>query len=145
MRIMQIRRAKTDADFEAIVKIQCRCFEGGALEVPDFSGAWWVAESESGIVGFAGIHASRNWEKTGYLCRAAVLRRYRGQGIQKRFIHYREKWARAQKWQWIVTDTRAWNSASSNSLISCGYKLWQPPDWAAWVEDADVLYWRKRL
>jgi hypothetical protein len=44
-------------------------------------------------------------------------------------------------WNWLITDTTD-NFPSANSLISCGYKLFEPTiPWGGKL----TLYWRKHL
>jgi len=105
-------------------------------------GHWWVAYTENGKpVGFAGLVRSKSWVDCGYLCRAGVIPTYRGKGLQKRLIKVREQQAKRLNWNWLVTDTYL-NPPSSNSLISCGFRLYRPT--APW-SFKHALYWRKKL
>jgi GNAT superfamily N-acetyltransferase len=105
-------------------------------------GYWWIAYTDKNIpVGFAGLTRSNSWFDCGYLCRAGVIWEYQGKGIQKRLIRVREAQARKLKWNWLISDTYQ-NPASANSLISCGFKLFEPT--SPWAFKTS-LYWRKRL
>jgi len=100
-------------------------------------GYWWVAYCGITPVGFAGIVPSARWRKTGYMCRAGVCKMFRGKGLQKRLIKARILQAKRLKWTHIITDTTN-NIPSANSLISCGFKLYDPLyPWAC----ADSIYW----
>lgn len=105
-------------------------------------GHWWIAYVDNIIpVGFAGMVRSVNFSDTGYLCRAGVLWKYQGKGIQKRLIKARERYAKKLGWKWVITDTRQ-NPASANSLIACGFRMYNPTrPWA----DVKTVYWRKAL
>lgn len=104
-------------------------------------GWWWVMWDEATPIGFAGMHPSKAWLDTVYLCRCAVAPRARGMGLQKRLIRVREKKARQLGMQWMVTET--WrNPASANSLIACGFKMFLPH--RPWASN-ESTYWRKRL
>lgn len=104
-------------------------------------GAWWVAFDGDLPAAFGGWTPSVRWSDAAYLCRAGVVVSHRGQGLQKRLIGARERHARAQGMAWAITDTRS-NPASSNSLIACGYRLFEPAKpWSA----RGALYWRKKL
>ena len=140
-----IRRARSASDFEDIRDIHIRIFAGGEREIPDLTGAWWLLVYNNRPVGFCGIHLSSNWQKTAYLCRVGILERHTGKGLHKRLIRVREKWARKQNIAWIVTDTASDNYPSANSLIKCGYRLWDPPQRARWVTYPKPLYWFKKL
>lgn len=102
-------------------------------------GHWWIACTEDGKpVGFAGLVRSHQWVNAGYMCRAGVLKSYQGHGLQKRLIQARVRKARSLNWEWLITDTTD-NPASSNSLISMGFKLYQPSN--PWANE-NSLYWR---
>jgi GNAT superfamily N-acetyltransferase len=106
------------------------------------SGYWWVASNDGGDpIGFAGLVPSVRWSDTGYLCRAGVVPNCRGKGTQKKLIQVRIRQAKANGWQWLITDTYE-NPASSNSLIGMGFKLFEPSSpWGA----KGTLYWRLKL
>jgi GNAT superfamily N-acetyltransferase len=105
-------------------------------------GFWWVAYDGGLPVAFAGLAPSTRWSDAGYLCRAGVLRQYRGNGLQKRLIRVRERKAKAIGWKWLLTDTASYNVASSNNLAASGYKLFRPSK--LWGYE-DGLYWKKEL
>jgi len=106
------------------------------------TGFWWTAaDASASLVGFAGLVFSSRWSDCGYLCRAGVVPGSRGQGLQKKFIRVRIRQAKAVSMKWLVTDTHD-NPASSNSLISCGFKLFDPSSpWGG----KGTLYWRLKL
>lgn len=103
------------------------------------TGWWWIAHTEDGKpVGFAGLVRSHNWSNAGYMCRAGVLPKYQGFGLQKRFIQARIRKARTLDWEWLLTDTTD-NPPSANSLIAMGFKLYEPSiPWS----NRNSLYWR---
>ena len=102
-------------------------------------GHWWVAYTEDDRpVGFAGLIRSHSWSNAGYMCRAGVLLQFQGYGLQKRLIQARVRKARSLNWEWLLTDTTD-NPPSANSLISMGFKLYEPSKpWA----NKNSLYWR---
>jgi predicted acetyltransferase len=104
-------------------------------------GYWWIATKDGLDIGFAGLIYSPWWSDCGYLIRCGVLPNHRGQGLQKKFIRVRIRQAKALKMNWLVTSTYD-NPASANSLISCGFKLFNPSKpWMA----KNTLYWRLKL
>jgi predicted acetyltransferase len=104
-------------------------------------GYWWIATKDGVDIGFAGLIYSPWWSDCAYLIRCGVLPTYRGQGLQKKFIRVRIRQAKALKMNWLVTSTYD-NPASANSLISCGFKLFNPTKpWMA----KNTLYWRLKL
>ena len=106
------------------------------------TGFWWAAtDASSRDIAFAGLVYSSRWSDCGYLCRAGVVPSSRGQGIQKKLIRVRIRQAKAVGMKWLITDTYN-NPASSNSLISCGFKLFDPSvPWGA----TGTLYFRLKL
>lgn len=126
---------------DLIIDLHRRTFADSApAVVPDY-GHWWLVYCGDLPCGFAGLTPSTLGEGIGYLKRAGVLREHRGNGLQRRLITARERRARLNGWCRIVTDTTD-NIASANSLIGCGYRLFEPVHpWGY----AQTLYWSKAL
>lgn len=105
---------------------------------------WWVVWLGKEPIGYAGLRicAGAQNKGLGYLSRAGVLPKHRGRGLQKRLIRARETEARALGLREIVTYAAHWNCASINSLVSCGYRFYQPA--TRWGGKAAV-YLRKRI
>lgn len=136
----RVRRA-TAADLATLARLQRLVLP--ADEPADASvGWWWLAFDEADApIGFAGMVQSSRWLDAAYLCRAGVVPRARGVGLQARLILAREKTARALGMRRAITDTND-NPASANSLIRRGFRMYSPAQpWAA----AGACYWRKRL
>jgi GNAT superfamily N-acetyltransferase len=140
---MNIRRINTkpESNRELLDDIQKACLPYDRPYDTNF-GYWWTATDALGIcTGFAGLVHSVRWSDAGYLCRSGVLPACRGQGIQKKLIRARIKKAKQLGMNWLVTDTRD-NPASANSLISCGFKMFNPSvPWGF----KDTVYWRLNL
>lgn len=102
---------------------------------------WWVAYDKDQPVAFAALRPSSQFSNVGYLSRCGVVPSKRGQGLQRRLLLARERFARRQGWTHLVTDTRG-NPASSNNLIRCGYRMYTPS--SPWGFD-DACYWIKAL
>ena len=131
-----------DADVaKTLLYLQKKCLPGD--DPYDIKkGHWWIAYDEQLLpVGFAGLVRSYSFSDCGYLCRAGVLKEHRGKGIQKKLIRVRETQAKKLGWNWLISDTTD-NHPSSNSLISCGFKLYDPSNPLGYKH---TLYWRKRL
>jgi ribosomal protein S18 acetylase RimI-like enzyme len=141
----QFRLKRVNADdtrvWARIVAMDAKCFAENAPALSDNSGAWWIAYTGDEEAGYCGIKQSSTGKGYGYLCRAGVLPKYRGCGLQKQMIRCRVAYARAQGWQFVVTDTHE-NNASSNSLIACGFRLYDPD--VRWSFETS-LYWKKLL
>lgn len=136
MGAISIRRSRDEV---TLLTLQKECLPGDE-PLDARKGDWWVAEMDGEPVAFACLRPDRSDPATGYLARAGVLPKARGQGLQKRLIRVREARAKALGMKVVVTDTANFNVASSNSLIACGYKLYQPANrWGF----ADANYWKK--
>lgn len=142
---MQVSVKKVDTRDMDVAKtllyLQKKCLPYDSI-YPVNVGHWWVVYNESLLpVGFAGMVRSKHWLDCGYMCRAGVIEEYQGHGIQKRLIKARMQYAKKLGWNWLITDTTE-NPASSNSLISQGFRLYNPTEpWA----NKHSLYWRKHL
>ena len=113
-------------------------------ENPSFAGAdnefkenrdWWVLLHKNEIIAYCGSAYS---EGICIFIRAWVQKKHRGKGLQKKMIDLRLKAAKGCKA--VITYTIPTNYPSANSLISKGFKLYEPSyKWAG----KDVLYWRR--
>lgn len=125
-----------------LTQLHLECFRPSELHPDMFSrGQWWIALDGGQPVGFAGMTPSVRWCDAVYLCRSGVVESARGSGLQKRLIKARLATAKKLDYRHIVTDTRR-NPASANSLIACGFRMYQPA--APW-SFRDALYWKKDL
>lgn len=102
-------------------------------------GTWWILSHKGVVVAFCGVRelGGGMW----FLCKAGVVSKHRGKGLQRRMIRLRERFARRQGGESMITYTLASNPASSNNLIACKYKLYEPQSYWA----GNVNYWNKAL
>ena len=116
------------------------------------TGWWWIAYEGDKPVAFASMDESVRWSDCVYLSRCGVLQAEsasasnapeaaRGHGLQTRLIRARLRKARSLGMCWAITDTYE-NPESGNSLIRCGFRLYQPT--RPWGADG-VNYWRRGL
>lgn len=120
---------KKDISYLQIIsQLDKKCFAGDhPVSLKDTF--WWIAYNEVGNpIGFSGLKLCRRKENKGmgYFSRAGVLKSYRGHGTQKKMIRARLKKAREFGLTHCVTYVKGFNLASANSLISCGFKLYNP-------------------
>lgn len=135
----------TDEDVaETIKELHTETFGDTAPQVDPERGFWWLAFATDGgreLAGFCGLTPTFADPTLGYLKRAGVLRRHRGQGLQKRFVRVREAKARRIGMRGIITDTSS-NPSSANNLIACGYRIYDPEHpWGF----SHSIYWSKDL
>jgi len=128
---------------DLIVDLDAQCFPQDYRVKPE--GAYWWIDEERGLpVAFAALRvcAAEYNRGLGYLSRAGVLAKYRGQGRQRRMILKRVAHARRLGLSEVVTYVVAANLASANSLIGAGFRLYDPTErWGG----KDALYFRQRL
>ncbi len=138
--MIRVRKVCGAEDHDLLLDLQRACFP---VDQPydTARGWWWVAETLDDVpVAFAGLSETYADPRMGYLCRAGVIPVARGAGLQKRMIRVRMRYARALGMREVVTDTAQGNHASANSLIACGFKMYEPATrWAL----PGSLYWRK--
>jgi GNAT superfamily N-acetyltransferase len=105
-------------------------------------GYWWIIYADNGKpVAFAGMKQSAQFNDCCFLHRAGVMYEHTGKALQKRLIKARLRKAKHMGFNWAVTDTTK-NPASSNSLINCGFKLYEPSK--PWGSE-NTYYWRFRI
>jgi len=127
-------------EFNTIRTLHKLCFDVDSLP-RDPNVFWWLITCGGEPAGFGGYQQSHQFSNAIYLCRSGVLKGYRGNNLQKKLIRVRINHAKKLGYEWAVTDTRD-NPASVNSLISCGFKNYEPINpWAF----SNSMYWRKEL
>jgi len=124
----------------AIVRLQKICLPHDDPLDPD-DGWWWIGYDGEFPVAFCGMKESKRFSNGVYMSRSGVTYYYRGHGLQKKMLRIRERFAKNNGYEWAFSDTTD-NPASANSLIACGYKLYDPS--IAYGLDT-TIYWRKLL
>ena len=138
---MDFRIKQTD-DVSLIQDMDQVCFPGESLPEAD-EAVWWVVLDEDGReAAYAGgiVDTYSPGVHDLFMNRAGVLPEYRGQGLQRRLIHTRYRFACREGYRSCYTYTVPFNYRSSNNLIRCGFTLWRPA-WA-WAGD-EALYWHR--
>lgn len=148
---MKFRIREVDATeehyHEELTNLHDLTFFDASIRADFERGYWWLvhdrtdAWSSPDPVAFCGFTHALHTPGAGYLKRVGVLKAYRGQGLQRRLITVRERKARTLGLVTMLTDTTE-NPPSANSLISAGYKTFEPAyRWAF----QHSIYWRKAL
>lgn len=105
---------------------------------------WWLAFDDEGLAGFSclTIYDHDDNTKSAFTSLSGVIHRARGQGIQKRMLKRREKFASQRGCYRLISYTSRCNIISANNLIKAGYLLYTPEyDWG--IENA--FYFQKML
>lgn len=135
---MRVKKVNPEHAADTLRYLHAECFPEDLQ--PGLHGDWWVVDNDGEPVAFAGLWQSLSLPGAGYLCRAGVLPRARGAGLQRRLIDARERCAKRKGWNALITDTSFGNIRSANNLIARGFRLYKPE--RQWSFD-DALYWRK--
>lgn len=122
------------------------CFKPGELtehaRTPKL-GTWWLAWHADEAVAFSCVVESQLYPGNGYIALQGVVPAHRGHGLQRRMINAAVRYAKQQGWAELITETVHDNAASGNTMISAGFKLFNPV--RAWNNLAPVCYWRKAV
>lgn len=133
---MRIEKAK---DWRIIAALDRVCFPTSEAPKFDDGTIWLLARDGMQPLGYAGLKVYE--PGSAYLNRAGVLPQYRGKGLQKKLVKARLRLAKKLGVETVVTYTMSHNHASSNTLISCGFRLYEPK--FPWVGTEEVLYWKR--
>ena len=102
---------------------------------------WWLAfEPRGRPVAFAGVEEVDDWT---CFVRCGVLPSYQGRGLQKRLIRVRLAYAKRARSRGAITYVMPYNAPSANSLISQGFRVYEPSI-GAYTGD-DVLYLKREF
>jgi GNAT superfamily N-acetyltransferase len=106
------------------------------------SGAWWIVWDGYEPVAFAGCRWAITDPRAVYLSRCGVLPSHRGQGLQKRLLAVRLRYAKERCAAGRVISTTYLNTPSANNLIRAGFRLYDPESpWGS----VGTCYWTKEL
>lgn len=87
---------------------------------------YWKATDEDGkVVGFCSAIYWRE-RRAVFLSRAAAATRAQGQGLQRRMIKARVRWAMKEGAHRVVTYTALKNYESIVNLLKCGFRFYHP-------------------
>lgn len=116
-------------DIDLILDLDERVMSGSSLITRNAAqrSTWWVGYDGAKPVAYAGVcKGQKEWRGLAYADRCGVLKEYRGQGLQRRMLRVRERYARKQGWTGLWAYSAAWNAYSSNNLIACGWQVFEP-------------------
>ena len=102
---------------------------------------WWIAKIDGSTAGYIGAVYNMSTGQV-YNCRTGVLPWCRGQGLQKVLTRRVVRWAKSIHASAVVTDTVIENIASNNSLIACGFRMYEPE--VPWTVPGGI-YWRRKI
>jgi GNAT superfamily N-acetyltransferase len=139
MRIL-IKRVGDWEDLDEAIRMDQVLLSGAPKPSEDTE--FWIAYEGATVVGYAGMRCPPQWPGVAFLSRAGVAETHRGRGLQKRLIRARVARARRLGATDVVTYTSTDNAPSANSLIACGFKIYDPE--YAYV-GSSFVYWRKTL
>lgn len=126
-------------DIEVIKELHREILPGDEFYERD-TNRYWLAFCDGVLAGFC--IATVLQDRIVFLSRSGVLPEFRGLGIQKRMIQIRLWFARKIKSPAAITYTMKDNHASSNNLVKCDFRLYDPEYPYA---GPNVLYWIKMI
>lgn len=143
LRLRQLPNPLKKGHVEVLRQLDKTCFPIDTPYSPTTEGTtWWLVYDEDKVpVAFAGVRYMPI-DNYFYLCRAGVIPRARGKGLQRRLIRVRLAFAKKRGAAGVYTMTSVDNPASSNNLIRCGFELFIPSyEWGG----TGMIYWWKDL
>lgn len=122
---------------EEVAELDLKCFPVDERWWAE-DAVWWLMRAPDGSV--AGYCAARPWKPDNavYLARVGIMAAHRGQGLQRRLIRVRLRWAKREGYSMAYTYTLPTNPASSVNLIREGMLPFWPS--TPWGGDA-ACYW----
>lgn len=130
-------------DIDLMEWLNDELFPNDDFEGIEVGNRFWVARSlpSKTAVGFCSVRPSRDGVGA-FLSRAGVLEPARGQGLHKRMIQVRCRWAHSKGYPYILTYCLKSNEPSAISLQHAGFSLYAPL-WR-WAGE-ECFYWRRDL
>jgi len=124
-------------DLRLILRIDARTFpDDMPVNVLDSRTMWW----RLGELAYCGIRTTSE-PGLAFMVRSGVVPEARGQGLQRRMILTRLRWARSEGLAEVCSYTVTDNAPSMRNLMRCGFEPYDPPEkWAG-----DVVYWTKQI
>lgn len=141
----KIRIAKNDRDLEQVYALDLIIFgkaDGGYESASELKKhVWWlVTEENDDPVAYCGMSIHGTYA---YYAKVGVVKRARGNGLQKKLSRVMENYARKNGVYEIVTYVLNTNIKSANNLIDLGYRVYIPQ--TPWVGWEYYIYLRKEL
>lgn len=128
-------------DEEFIKSLHKEIFPVDELYTTDNKVVHWIAlDSNNECAGFCTLSIVRN--SYGFLARAGIKRKFRGNNLQCRFIRVREKFLKSLNLTKMITYTKKDNIPSCVNLQKCNYFMYAPVYSYA---DNDCIYWIKEF
>lgn len=135
---------------EVLKNIDSQCF-GPNDEQYDFNGNkdgathyWWITyETESQKpIAYAGLKIYKS-KINAFLCRAGVLKKYRGLGLHKKLLNKRIEFCKKYGIKYIYTYTSIENIRSANNILKNKFKITEP--WFLCSNQKDFYYFVREI
>jgi GNAT superfamily N-acetyltransferase len=127
------------ADVSTVEYLHSLLFPDADWESPDQGNVYWLVRDEDRKpVGFCSCRPSIERKDTVFLSRVALLPEARGNGLQRRMIRTRLRWARSEGYTRALTYTWLTNIASQRSLIREGFMPYRP----FWIWEGSIAFER---
>ena len=128
--------------FRSLRQMDLACFPGDPKPRWTLNN-WWVLWADGVEAGYGAMRFVEAYDgAAAYMTRVGILPRFRGRGLQKWLVRARVRYAKSVGVARVVTYTICENHPSSNNLIKCGFRVYQPKiQWAG----RNVIYWERKL
>lgn len=117
-------KIRQTTDFELIKQLNDEIFPEDKLHIDEKTVAWIVTDEEGRYAAFC--TARKLIHGILYMDRGGVLPKFRKQGLHRKLISIREKYAKKHGFRKVITYVMKDNYASLFTLIRCDYKMYTP-------------------
>jgi len=134
-----MRIKKTDK-VDQIRELHARIFPQDDKDILDTDELWQIADDNNELVGFCSARVLD--KEIIYFNWAGLLEKAWGQGLHKRMIKARVRWAKKNGFKYAITYTIIENIQSSKNLLKTGFELYIPDfEWG----NEKCLYFRRKF
>jgi ribosomal protein S18 acetylase RimI-like enzyme len=103
--------------------------------------AFWLVFLGNEPVGYCSVNPSIYHSDALFLSSAGVLPDHQGNGLHRRMIRTRVRYAKKHGYRRVITYTAVWNDYSYMNLQKYGFKIYYPEE-----EDGQIfLHWEYKL
>ena len=126
-------RVRREKDLSNIISLNAAIFPEDVLNVDEQTVGWVAYDKNNNPAGFCTARTLEDGVL--YFDRGGVFKEHRGQGLHRKLIEIRERYARKNGYKNIITYVMKDNIKSLTTLVRCDYLIYTPAyQWAgkAW-------------
>lgn len=103
---------------------------------------WWIMYDDGNPIAYSGLKVYKS-KVNAFLCRAGVLKKYRGKGLHKILLKKRIDYCKMYNIKNLYTYTSIENIRSANNILKNKFKLIEP--WFICSNQKDFYYFVKEI